>query len=61
LRLERDALVNPANRWLMARPSPVPPKRRVVDASTWENDLNSRSMPSGGMPMPVSLTAKLSR
>ena len=26
----------------MARPSPVPPKRRVVDASAWENGSNRR-------------------
>jgi hypothetical protein len=33
---------------------------RVVEASTWLNDLNSRSMRSGGMPMPVSFTEKWS-
>ena len=40
----------------MARPSPVPPYFRVVEASTWENDWNSRPTRSAGMPMPVSLT-----
>ena len=29
-------------RLLMASPSPVPPYRRVVDASTWLKDWNSR-------------------
>ena len=46
---------------LMARPRPVPQKRRVVDASTWLKDLNSRSIRSAGMPMPVSRTANVSR
>jgi hypothetical protein len=39
----------------MARPRPVPPKRRVVDASACENGSNRRSWSSGAMPMPVSL------
>ena len=45
-----------ARRQLMARPRPVPPKRRVVEASTWEKEWNSRSIASCGMPMPVSVT-----
>ena len=44
----------------MASPSPVPPYLRVVEASTWLKDWNSRSIRSGGMPMPVSRTAKCS-
>src|SRR4030095_14035112 len=40
----------------MARPSPVPPYRRVVEASIWLNDWNSRSSRSGAIPMPVSRT-----
>ena len=43
----------------MARPSPVPPKRRVVEASTWLNDVKSRSIRSGGIPIPVSRTDEL--
>ena len=42
--------------WQIARPSPVPPYLRVVDESTWLNALKSRSIRSGGMPMPVSCT-----
>ena len=42
----------------IARPSPVPPYLRVVDVSAWEKALKSFCCLSGGMPMPVSLTAK---
>jgi len=42
-------------RRLIASPRPVPPKRRVVETSTWVNEWNSRPMASGGMPMPVSV------
>jgi len=42
----------------MARPKPVPPYLRVVEASTWEKDLNSTFILSCGMPMPVSFTLK---
>ena len=49
--------ISSASRRLIARPSPVPPKRRVVDESTCENGWNNRSMRSGGMPMPESRTA----
>ena len=48
--------ISSASRRLIARPSPVPPYRRLVEASAWVNDRNSRSMRSGGMPMPVSRT-----
>jgi hypothetical protein len=41
----------------MARPSPVPPYRRVVEVSTWLKTLNKRSNRSAGIPMPVSRTA----
>ncbi len=41
----------------IASPRPVPPKLRVVEASTWLNGLNRRPMRSAGMPMPVSRTA----
>ena len=50
-----------ASRRLMARPRPVPPYTRVVEASTWLNERNSRSSRSAGIPMPVSRTAKDSR
>ena len=43
---------------LIAKPSPVPPYCRVVEASTWLKDLKSRSSLSAGMPMPVSRTEK---
>src|ERR1019366_5232161 len=41
---------------LMARPKPVPPYFRVVEASPWEKAWNSRVCCSGAMPMPVSFT-----
>ena len=40
----------------MARPSPVPPKRRVVEASACTNFWKIASRLSTGMPMPVSIT-----
>ena len=39
---------------LMARPSPVPPNRRVVELSACEKEWNSNVCCSGVMPMPVS-------
>ena len=33
----------------MARPSPVPPNRRVVDPSAWEKALNRRGSLSGAL------------
>ena len=42
----------------MERPRPVPPCRRVVEASAWTNGLNSCSSTGAGMPMPLSRTAK---
>ena len=47
-----------ARRRLMASPSPVPPYRRLVDASPWLKDWNSRPTLSGGMPMPASRTIR---
>ena len=44
----------------MARPRPVPPKRRVTDASAWENFWNSLPRCSGEIPSPVSRTMKRS-
>ena len=43
----------------MARPSPVPPNLRVVDASACVNASNTRACCSGEMPMPVSATSNL--
>ena len=42
----------------MPRPRPVPPKRRLIEPSTWLKRLNRRSCCAGAMPMPVSVTAK---
>ncbi len=42
---------------VMARPRPVPPKRRAVAASAWLNSSNSFACCSAVMPMPVSTTA----
>ena len=42
----------------MANPSPVPPKRRVVELSAWVKEVKSRACCSAVMPMPVSLTAQ---
>ena len=40
----------------IARPSPVPPNRRVVDESAWTNLSNRLAICSGFRPMPVSET-----
>ena len=53
--------IRSTRRFEIARPRPVPPKRRVVDASTWLNEVKSRSIRSGGIPMPVSRTASSTR
>ena len=50
--------MQPARRLQMARPIPVPPKRRVVDWSAWEKASKIVARFSSGMPMPVSRTAK---
>ena len=44
-------------RRLIARPSPVPPYLRVVEASAWTKSWKSLPICSGVMPMPVSVTA----
>ena len=49
--------IRPTRRWQMASPSPVPPKRRVVEASACEKPLKMWPWFSGEMPMPLSLTA----
>ncbi len=40
----------------MASPRPVPPKRRVVEASPWVKSSKIRGRRSAGIPMPVSRT-----
>ena len=45
----------------MARPRPVPPKRRVVEVSACSKAANSWPSLSAAMPMPVSRTAKRRR
>ena len=45
---------------LIARPRPVPPNLRVVEASACANAWKSRPICSGVMPMPVSLTREVS-
>ena len=42
----------------IASPKPVPPNRRVVEASTCMNDWNNRSSAGPAMPIPVSRTVK---
>ena len=44
----------------MARPRPVPPYRRVVEASAWLNAWNRRACAAREMPTPVSRTSKRS-
>ena len=48
--------INSPMRRLIANPSPVPPKRRVVSTSACENGWNSRACACSLMPMPVSVT-----
>jgi len=40
----------------MAKPSPVPPKERVIEPSAWMKGENSYSVLAGSKPMPVSST-----
>ena len=42
----------------MVRPSPVPPKRRVVEPSAWVKAENTSFCSAGAIPMPVSTTLK---
>ena len=43
--------------WQIARPRPVPPNRRVVDESAWENGSNRRFRSVFSRPTPVSVTS----
>ena len=45
----------------MARPRPVPPKRREIELSAWANGSNSRVLTFSGMPGPLSATSTRSR
>ena len=45
----------------MISPKPVPPKLRLTLASPCENGLNSRSICSGEIPIPVSMTSNCKR
>ena len=49
-----------AKRRLMVKPSPVPPKRRVVELSACVKGSKTASSWSGGMPIPVSITSIVS-
>ncbi len=40
----------------IAKPNPLPPKRRVVETSACWNDWNRFCITSGGMPIPLSVT-----
>ena len=42
------------------RPRPVPPRERVIDASTWWKDSKIRACCSASMPIPVSVTEQWS-
>ena len=48
------------NLWLMARPRPVPPYFLLVELSACSKAWKSLPSCSGVMPMPLSLTMKLS-
>src|SRR5690625_5565461 len=50
--------ISSARRLLMLRPSPVPPNRLVVDASTCVKESNISSRRSFGMLIPESTTSK---
>lgn len=45
----------------MESPRPVPPYRRVVEASAWVKRSKTRESGSGAMPIPVSSTPKRTR
>src|SRR3989475_7347688 len=48
------------SRFVMLRPSPVPPYSRVIVVSTWRNSAKMFSTSSLGMPIPVSVTRYVS-
>lgn len=53
----RSPPISSTSRRQIARPSPVPPKRRVVELSAWLKAWNRRPRASGEMPIPVSRTS----
>ena len=54
-------LIRSQSRLVMARPNPVPPKRREVELSLWTNGRNSAERVEGAMPGPVSATTSSRR
>ena len=56
LSTQRRPAIIITSRFEMVRPNPVPPKRRVVELSSWANASKIWASLSAAMPMPVSLT-----
>ena len=52
--------ISSTSRCVIARPRPVPPKRRVIDTSACTNSWNRPAICSALMPMPVSCTDRRS-
>ncbi len=50
--------INSTRCLLMARPSPVPPKRRAIESSPWRKGLNSCWICGALMPIPLSRIVK---
>ena len=48
--------ISVTSRRQIAKPSPLPPKRREIDPSTWVKSSNILEIASGAIPMPVSTT-----
>jgi hypothetical protein len=48
--------INRDRRLEIASPRPVPPYRRVVDASACVNEVKTRASVASSMPMPLSVT-----
>ena len=46
--------ISSVKRFVMDKPSPLPPNLRVMEASLWVKGLNRPSVLFSGMPMPVS-------
>ena len=53
--------ISSTSRRQIARPSPLPPKRREIEPSIWVNSSNMRSIARQPMPMPLSATQNSSR
>ena len=52
-------LISSSSLEVIARPSPVPPNRRVIDESTCVKGVNSLDSLSPGIPSPESFTEKV--